>query len=226
MTPMPVPVNGGVSPVPGHRLDHVAVDVTDGRSARAARTREAIVSALVELILDGEIGPTAPQVAERAGVSLRSVYGHFASVDDLHRAAAEKVALMVLERLRPIDPDDALDDKVASLGAQRSRICEDLGPLLLAAERMERSSPELAASRQRGRAASRAQLVRIFARELEVFGPAVRSRRIAAIDVLIDVHSWMQLRQRDAMSPTQARLTIVESVKALLAPPPPPAGDL
>jgi TetR/AcrR family transcriptional regulator of autoinduction and epiphytic fitness len=193
--------------------------ITDGRSARSVRTREAIVSAVVELILDGRIGPTAPQVAERAGVSLRSVYGHFTSVDDLHRAAAEKVAVMVLERLRPIDPDDALDDKIASLGAQRSRINEELGPLLLAAERMEGSSPELAASRQRGRAASRAQLARIFGRELEAFEPAVRSRRIAAIDVLIDVHSWNQLRHRDAMSPTQARRTTVEAIESLLTPP-------
>jgi hypothetical protein len=40
----------------------------DGRSARALRTREAIVDACIGLVEEGELRPTAPRVAERAGV--------------------------------------------------------------------------------------------------------------------------------------------------------------
>jgi len=58
----------------------------DGRSARALRTREAIVDACVSLIEDGELRPTAPRVAERAGVSVRSVFQHFADLPALHSA--------------------------------------------------------------------------------------------------------------------------------------------
>lgn len=192
---------------------------SDGRSARSVRTREAIVSAVVELILEGGDQPTAPQVAERAGVSLRSVYGHFASVDELHRAAADMVTTMVVDRLRPIDPSDPIEVKIAELTSQRSRINEDLGPLLQAAARREDSAPALAESRRRGRSASRAQLARIFARELAAFEPTVRSRRAAAIDLLLDVHSWHQLRRRDGLTPASARRVISEGIAALLAPP-------
>ena len=41
-------------------------DVLDGRSARATRTRHAVVAALMALIEDGELRPTARRVAELA----------------------------------------------------------------------------------------------------------------------------------------------------------------
>ena len=42
--------------------------VTDGRSARSQRTRNAVVDALLELNREGNLRPTAKEIAERAGV--------------------------------------------------------------------------------------------------------------------------------------------------------------
>ena len=50
----------------------------DGRLARSQRTRAAVIDALVALCVEGDPSPTALRVAERAGVALRTVYGHFA----------------------------------------------------------------------------------------------------------------------------------------------------
>src|SRR3954470_18279608 len=55
-------------------------ETVDGRTARATRTREAVVSAVLDLVNEGNPKPTAREIADRAGVSLRSVYVHF---DDL-----------------------------------------------------------------------------------------------------------------------------------------------
>src|SRR3546814_6231042 len=56
----------------------------DGRTLRAMRTREAIFDATFSLIDEGDLRPTAPRVAERAGVSVRSVFQHFDDLESLH----------------------------------------------------------------------------------------------------------------------------------------------
>ena len=57
---------------------------TDGRTLRSLRTREAIVDATIGLLEDGDLRPTAPRVAERASVSVRSVFQHFDDLETLH----------------------------------------------------------------------------------------------------------------------------------------------
>lgn len=55
----------------------------DGRVLRGQRNREAIVDAMVEMYGQGNLRPTAAQVAEAAGLSTRSVYHHFADMKAL-----------------------------------------------------------------------------------------------------------------------------------------------
>src|SRR5262249_58385643 len=77
----------------------------DGRLARGARARVAIVEALLALIERGDLRPSAARIAERAGVSLRSVFQHFNDVESLFAAAAERQA----ERLASLA--GSVDDK-------------------------------------------------------------------------------------------------------------------
>ncbi len=55
----------------------------DGRLQRSERSREAIVQALYELVGEGSLLPTAEQVAERAGVGIRTVFRHFSDMEKL-----------------------------------------------------------------------------------------------------------------------------------------------
>ena len=57
---------------------------TDGRVRRGARNRDALVDALLGLLEDGIPKPTAREIAERAGVSLRTVFAHFDEVESLY----------------------------------------------------------------------------------------------------------------------------------------------
>ena len=59
-------------------------NIADKRSARKAENRIAIVEAAESLILEGGYGAlSAESLAERAGVSRRTIFNHFASVDDV-----------------------------------------------------------------------------------------------------------------------------------------------
>jgi len=57
----------------------------DGRRQRSQRSREKILRAYWELMLAGEMTPSAASIAEHAGVGLRSVFRHFEDLDMLLR---------------------------------------------------------------------------------------------------------------------------------------------
>ncbi len=58
----------------------------DGRRQRAERTRQAIVDAAGCMIVDGILAPTAQQIADRAGVGIRSFFRHFLDMESLFLA--------------------------------------------------------------------------------------------------------------------------------------------
>jgi AcrR family transcriptional regulator len=171
---------------------------------------------LLDLLLEGEVEPTAHRVAERAGVSVRSVYGHFASVAALHRAAIEQVTGEVLARLEPVDPDGSSEVKADLICGQRARINEDLGPLLLAAERNAAGSPELTAARRYSQQSSLSQIERIFDRELSQVDAGSRRRRVACIEALLGPHTWTNLRGEQRLAVEESRVALREAVLALL----------
>ena len=70
----------------------------DGRLARSARTRHAVVDALLDLLGEGDLRPTAARIAERAGVSLRLVFHHFDDVETIYNELADRQA----ERVKPL----------------------------------------------------------------------------------------------------------------------------
>lgn len=57
----------------------------DGRRQRSQRSREKILNAMWELMLEGDMDPSAAAIAEHAKVGLRSVFRHFEDMDAIHR---------------------------------------------------------------------------------------------------------------------------------------------
>jgi AcrR family transcriptional regulator len=57
----------------------------DGRALRRTRNRTAVIVALLELIREGNLDPSTGDIAERAGVSDRSIFRYFDDLDDLVR---------------------------------------------------------------------------------------------------------------------------------------------
>jgi AcrR family transcriptional regulator len=197
----------------------------DGRTSRSARTREAVIDALQALIAAGDPRPNAQRIAERAGVSTRTVFAHFASLDDLYRAAVERATALVLALLSPIDPGRPLEDRIEELADQRARVAEEIGPLRRAARLQEPFSPTLAEARRFARQASYEQVERVFAGELSRLDPGARRRCTAAVDALVSGEAWDLLRQTHVLSPGEARRAVGDAVRAVLPAAPGEQGD-
>src|SRR5208282_5320763 len=106
----------------------------DGRLARSARTRHAVVDALLDLLGEGDLRPTAARISERAGVSLRLVFHHF---DDLDAIYAERAKPLTV----PISVALPLTRRIEEFCAQRGRLLETLSPVRRAAVLMEPFRP-------------------------------------------------------------------------------------
>ena len=53
----------------------------DGRRMRSDRSRQLIIESMLELIRQGNLVPTAQQVADHASVGIRSVFRHFEDME-------------------------------------------------------------------------------------------------------------------------------------------------
>src|SRR5687768_18533745 len=97
-------------------LGDAQVDETDrrvdGRTARGQRTRESVVAALLALQEEGELSPTAQQVAARAGVALRTVFGHFSDMETLWAEAGQHELRKLESLATPVDPGLPLAERI------------------------------------------------------------------------------------------------------------------
>src|SRR3954447_21497603 len=98
----------------------------DGRNERSRRTREAVVDALLALHDEGDLTPTAQRVAARAGVALRTVYGHFTDMETLYAEAGERELRRLYAVADVVPADLPLVERIDAFCTSRARVLEYL----------------------------------------------------------------------------------------------------
>jgi TetR/AcrR family transcriptional regulator of autoinduction and epiphytic fitness len=169
-------------------------DTVDGRTARSAKTRDAIADAMLDLLAEGELRPTAKAIAGRASVSVRSVYVHFDDLEDLFCVAAKQHFARIAPMLTPAPATGPLADRARALAAQRGGIYAKTGAVGLATRLHAQSSPTLARILRDARARSRTDLERVFAHELHELDGSRRASTVSVLDVLTAPDAWSTLR--------------------------------
>jgi TetR/AcrR family transcriptional regulator, regulator of autoinduction and epiphytic fitness len=189
----------------------------DGRAARAVRTREAIVDACIALVEEGDLRPTAPRIADRAGVSVRSVFQHFADLPSLHIAVTERIAERMAALVVPIDAALPLDDRVAQFVEQRANLLEVMTPFRVAANVHGPFAPEIRRAVHAGSAFLRAEVEQVFAPELARAPASVRADVADALATASSWATWDTLRTEWDDDPDRARAVLALLVRAVLA---------
>jgi AcrR family transcriptional regulator len=187
----------------------------DGRSARALRTRQSIVDALLALIESGELKPPAPRIAERAGVSLRSIYQHFDDLEALFAAAAERYRDHVVALVDVLSSDGPFEDRLDAFVEQRARVLEAITPVRRASMLQEPFSEQLCASRDVTLAVARREVARVFRQELSTLSGEEREDALAALDVVSSWSAWDALRQ-SGQDPAHAAAIMRTMLRALV----------
>jgi TetR/AcrR family transcriptional regulator of autoinduction and epiphytic fitness len=189
----------------------------DGRAARSHRSRRAIVDAMRALHAEGDLRPTAPRVAERAGVSLRTVWQQFADMETLLVEANRRDDEIVRSLVERIDPDQPLAVRVMLFTGQRARILEQMTPSWRAARIHGPFSAELARNKARTLAMARADLEAVFAPELTELAGTKRRQLLDALHAVSIWSFWESLRTELSLDPGQAETLFRATFTALLA---------
>jgi len=147
----------------------------DGRRARRQRSRDLVVDALLDLLNAGVVRPTAQQVAERSGVSLRSIFRIFDDVETLHAAAAAEQLARVRHLFVDVAAVGTVEQRVDEIIELNARLYESVAPVRRAALRAAPESPPLRDQLGKLRTWMRTEIDRVFAVDLRGGPPTAAS---------------------------------------------------
>ena len=188
----------------------------DGRTARSHRSRRAIVDAMRALHAEGDLRPTAPRIAERAGVSLRTVWQQFADMETLLIQATRRDDEILRSFVKRIDPDQPRAVRVTSFVSQRARILEQMSPSWRAARIHYPFSEELRRNKVRTLANAKAEVAKVFALELSQLAEPQRQQLLDGLHAISIWSFWEALRTELGLGPAQAEELLRVTFTALL----------
>ena len=188
------------------------VQSSDGRRQRSERSQTAIIAAALALMEEGTLVPTAQQVADRAGVGIRSFFRHFADMDSLFLAVDASL----------LDSYEALfrgDDRSGPVGQSTVRAIDlygnafdKLSQIVLCTKALLWRFPKL-----RENYAWHQKRLR---KELELWLPEVaelsRDRR-EAVHAVASFEMWNRLREQQGLSQKASGEIVAQRVLNLIS---------
>lgn len=160
----------------------------DGRSLRRERNREAVIESFLALVREGNFDPGGAEIAERAGVSHRSVFRYFDDLADLMLTAINRE----LERCIPMGALDnigvgSFDERLERLVDARLTMFEHVQGIATVTRLRSVTIPALRDEFASIAAKSRLMIEQHFATEIRAL-PA--DRRDLIVDAVQVLTSW------------------------------------
>ena len=164
--------------------------------------------------------PTASQVAERAGYSVRSVFERFPDLHALRLAAFD----FALARATANSLTTGLDgDRKSRLQAhvdRRARMCTEWLPLWRAVNANKGDSQEIEGRLRLVRMATIKRIELMYRPELSTLPEPERRRVVFAIDAVVDFESWARMRDFFGLSFEESCTVWIGAIDRLLPPTP------
>jgi AcrR family transcriptional regulator len=198
----------------------VRVGRIDGRRLRSERTRRLIIEAYMALVRETSQMPTAVQIAERAGYSVRSIFERFPDLTAL-RVAVTDYAIAEARAagaLRDLDGDRVA--RIRSQVVQRGHGCERWLPLWRVLSTDAQTSPDLHQRIGMIRQLIVMRMEMMFRPELSTVSDDVRKKTMLALEALLDFESWARMRELYGLSFDQASGVWMKAIDRLLPPTP------
>ncbi len=188
----------------------------DGRRLRSERTKQLILEAFLGLLRESPSMPTAAQIAERAGYSVRSVFERFADLNALRVAAVDYQLAQAAALAPPRHVDGDRQTRIRSQVETRAGTCERGVALwrVLLSTGAESEELKLRLRIARQRTIDRFEIM--YRPELSTLGDAERRHLLIALEALTDMESWARLREFFDLSFEEACLVWVRAIDRLL----------
>jgi AcrR family transcriptional regulator len=183
----------------------------DGRKQRSERSRLAIVDAMLDIIMDGKMEPSAAEIAERAGVSARTVFRHFEEMDSLYSEMTERMEAQIMPIIQQPFTGEGWRAQLDQLLERRAMIYEKIMPLKIAASIRRFSSDYLMLNYQRFLHLERTGLENVLPEPVRK-----DATLLSAIEMCAGFQTWRRLRQDQKLSVKQSTNVVKLTVSKLL----------
>ena len=183
----------------------------DGRKHRSQKSQMLIVNAMLELVAQGNLEPSADQIAEIAKVGRRSVFRHFNDMDTLYREMTDSIAATMESIVQ--QPFQAADwrGQILELVDRRAAGFEKMKPFLLAGLVHRHRSAFLKAAHARFVGLLRDILVAVLPRDI-----ARDTILVEALDMLLGFESWNRLREDQGLGVAKSKRVLKQAIESLL----------
>jgi AcrR family transcriptional regulator len=188
----------------------------DGRRLRSERTRRLIIEAYIALVRESGHMPTAAQIAERAGYSVRSIFERFPDLTALRVAVTDYAIAEARANaaLRDLDADRLT--RIRSQVHQRGSGCERWLPLWRVLSAGLTEAPDLQQRIGMIRQLIAMRMEMMFRPELSLASDAERKKIMLALESLLDFESWARMRELYGLSFEEACAVWVKAIDRLL----------
>jgi AcrR family transcriptional regulator len=186
----------------------------NGKQKQRVRTRNAILDALADVIAEaGGLEFSIQQVADRAGVTHRTVYNHFPTREALRDGLAERVEelLGATGRRRPDAGTPSLES-LAPMVAESYALFESCAPAVRASVILTLASRGPTQLAKRRTDAFR----KIVRQGLSANAPVPADEATAAVRMFLSTIGWHVLTEHLGLSPTKAAATAEWAIRVLL----------
>lgn len=189
----------------------------DGRTLRRLNSFDRAVDALLDLIESGNSSPTAQQIAEKSGISVRTVFRLTEDIEQLHAAAIERQIQRTAHLYVQIPTTGSLATRIRALVENRSRVFEAIAPARRVAERLAESSTQITQGLAFHHDILQMQVAELFGRELSRISRVRRADALSAIDVAASWETWDHLRRIQGLSITSSGRVVRLLIEGVLA---------
>lgn len=183
---------------------------SDGRRRRSQDSRARIVGAMLDLVATGEVSPGAEQVAERAGVGLRTVFRHFKDMDSLYGEMSQVIESEVRKVVEQPLTGVTWRERLLEIVQRRATVFERIAPYKRASDAHRTRSKFLAREHSRMVTTSREVLRRELPENLAKDGVLFET-----LDLLLSFEAWSRLRREQGLSVEATRATLEAAVRRL-----------
>lgn len=193
----------------------------DGRRLRSERTRQLIIESYLYLLAANVRAPTASQIAEQAGYSVRSIFERFTDLGALGLAAADHAIASGQTEASAQDVDGDRPTRIRAHVRTRALACQKWQPLWRAMIDTQEQLTELKGRVALVRRANLARLKLMYGPELSALPGPERKQMLFALGALTSFESWNQLRVDYGLTMEAAQAVWCTAIDRMLPATPP-----
>jgi AcrR family transcriptional regulator len=197
---------------------HDLTEQRDGRRLRRDRNRIVVIDAMLELVAEGNLRPGAAEIADRSGVSLRSVFRYFDHLDELLGIAVRRQMDRIGHLLVEPAPASGTRERIEAMLDVRLPIYEAMAPISRAAWSRAPFEPTVNRAIVAWRNFGVRWLQEYFAPEIGLLCPDRRRSAEMGLASLLGFENLDLLNDKLGLSLDQVKLVLTDNVEALLRP--------